>query len=69
MLIGRCCAVRPGNSIGKEGAQHISEGLTKNCSLRKLNLGGNGIGDEGVEQIALALTKNDTLLRLDLDSK
>ena len=61
--------MHPGNSIGKDGAQHISKALTKNGSLRKLNLGGNGIGDEGVEQIVLALTKNDTLLRIDLDSK
>lgn len=54
------------NSLGFEGAHHLSDLLKVNKALKKLVLKKIDINDDGIKEIASSLEKNETLEVLDL---
>lgn len=55
------------NRKGSFWGTTLGEALTRNRTVKVLDLGGNGIGDEGAKGLANGLRQNETLRELHLD--
>lgn len=54
--------------LGKLGANILQAVLTKNKTLKKLDISGNNFKDDGIKYIANGLSKNTTLESIDLNN-